>query len=183
MLCLITRWLPKDSDTTSRNSKIQRKKGDMSNSVSFLRAKNIFQSPRTVYPISLWLKMHIRLPLSQSLAKGVEWTQLDYKLTRIHPLVLGMESVSFFPKLRTMWRRDMFLHKTENLLERKKMEVNAGSTTLISHLQVLPILLLNFPICTLFFPLLQHSPFYLLLGYCNSILTGLSISNFLLGLS
>lgn len=77
----------------------------------------------------------------------------------------------------------MFLHKTENLLERKKMEVNAGSTTLISHLQVLPILLLNFPICTLFFPLLQHSPFYLLLGYCNSILTGLSISNFLLGLS
>lgn len=73
--CLVIGWLPTGSFITSR-SNTQRKKGDMPDSVSFLRVNKTFtKAPGKFTPHqSLWLELDTCPFLNQSLAKPLKYS-------------------------------------------------------------------------------------------------------------
>ena len=120
MLCLERRPLPTDSDTTSRQHNIQRKKENVSNSVSFLRVYETFFNPQN----SL---LHITLArigdISTSKlipAKGSGMNRIGLQANQDTPTG-AWDRVSFPPILpQNKWGRGTFLNKLGNSLGRNK---------------------------------------------------------------
>lgn len=164
MLCLVTRQLLRDSDTTSRHNNIQRKKGAMSNSVFFLKVNETFskfsgQLTPHHWQLTMWLQVDTCPPLNQSLAKGVRWVWLDYRLTGFTHWCLGWSQLPSPQSLGLCGGEERtFLNEIGNSLVRNK-EANKFWVCYVHPTLPSSVLFLTFPIFILLSTLPQFKPF------------------------